>query len=191
MLVVELSPSLVERAAAGMGFDRNRLSLASKVHLRDPQLEHLAWALLAELETDEPSTRLYADSLGLALAAHVLRCYASASARRGTPHERRLEVAMKYIHDQPARELTVAQLASVANLSPSHFKVLFKQSTGFSVHQFVIRSRVQYAFDLLADGGLALADVALQAGFADESHMARHMRRIAGVSPGSVARNAR
>jgi AraC family transcriptional regulator len=71
-------------------------------------------------------------------------------------------------------------------VSPSHFKALFKQAVGLPVHQYVIRSRVDFAIDLLRDGKLPLSDVALQAGFANQSHMARCMRRVAGVTPGAV-----
>ena len=78
----------------------------------------------------------------------------------------------------------LARLAGVAGVSPSHFKTLFKQSAGMPVHQYVIRRRVEYAAELLQCGDPPLADVALQAGFSSQSHMARCMRRILGVTPG-------
>jgi len=74
----------------------------------------------------------------------------------------------------------------VAGVSPSHFKTLFKRSVGMPVHQYVIRTRVDYATELLQRGEGPLADIALQAGFANQSHLARCMRRIAGVTPGQL-----
>jgi AraC family transcriptional regulator len=68
-------------------------------------------------------------------------------------------------------------------MSPSHFKVLFKQSIGLPVHQYVVRSRVEYASTLIGRGKLPLSDVALQAGFANQSHMARWMKRVTGRTP--------
>ena len=67
------------------------------------------------------------------------------------------------------------ELAAIAGVSPSHFKTLFKQSVGMPVHQYVIRRRVEYA-------------VELQAGFANQSHLARCMRATLGVTPGTLRR---
>ena len=57
------------------------------------------------------------------------------------------------------------------------------------MHQYVLRRRVQYATQLLREGNRSLADVALQAGFSNQSHMARWTRRVMGASP-NVLRNA-
>ena len=160
---------------------------APQLALRDPHLEHILWALKAELE-GEPGERLDADSLGLALAARVLRRYACAVPRRiagGLP-KRRLELVKNYIREHIAQDLTLAELAAVAHVSPSHFKLLFKRSVGVPVHQYVIHCRVQYATELVVRGMLPLSDVALAAGFANQSHMARCMRRIIGLTPGAL-----
>jgi AraC family transcriptional regulator len=63
---------------------------------------------------------------------------------------------------------------------------LFKQSVGVPVHQYVLRSRVAYAVDLLVKSKLPLSDVALQAGFANQSHMARCVRRATGLTPSTL-----
>ena len=189
MLVVHLSPSLIRTAADEMGVNPDRVSIAPHLHFKDPQIEHVGWALKAELETNEPSGRLYADGLGLALAAHLLRRYAPVVApiTNGLP-KRRLQRVMDYIREHLAYDLTLAELAAIAQISPSHFKSLFKQSVGVPVHQYVIRTRVEYAIDLLSSGNLPLSDVALQAGFANQSHMARCMRRVTGMTP-RIVRN--
>jgi AraC family transcriptional regulator len=186
-LCIRLSPSLVQTAAEGMDVNPDRVSLLPQLQFRDPQIEHIGWAIKAELEAGDPSGRLYADSLGLALAAHLLRLHAPVESRiaNGLP-KRRLQRVMDYIHDHLSHDLRLAELAEVASLSPSHFKSLFKQSVGAPVHQYVIRSRVEYAIDLLLNGKLPLSDVALQAGFANQSHMARCMRRVTGLTPSSV-----
>jgi len=191
MLGVHLSPWLVRTAAEEMGLNPDRVSILPQLQLTDPQIEHIGWALKAELEADEPFGRLYADGLGLALAAHLLRRYAPEVSQRvagGLP-KRRLQRVMDYIQDHLAEDLTLAQIARVANVSPSHFKLLFKQSVGVPVHQYVIRRRVEYATELLLGDRLSLSDVALEAGFANPSHMARCMRRITGMTP-TVLRNA-
>lgn len=87
--------------------------------------------------------------------------------------------------------LLLGELCEVVGLRSSHFKALFKRSLGVSVHQYVIRRRVNRAAELLAHRGARLGDVAEAVGFTDPSHMARWMRRVAGVTPSEVARDAR
>jgi len=191
-LTLNLQPALLRSAAEAMGLDLDGVSLAPQLHMRDPRIEHIAWALKAELEASEPVGRLYADSLGLALATHLLRRYGSIVPRRiagGLP-KRRLARVIEYIAENLTCDLTLAELADVAYMSPSHFKLLFKQSVGLPVHQYVIRSRVEYAMQLLARGHLAPSEVALQAGFANQSHMARCVRRVTGLTPSAVRRAA-
>jgi AraC family transcriptional regulator len=187
-LIVNVSRSLVSAAAEGMGLNPERVSIAPQLTLRDPQIAHVLWALKAELETPGPLGRLYAESLGMALAAQLLRRCAPAVPRRieGGLSKPRLQRVTDYIHDHLAQDLALAELAEIANASPSHFKALFKQTVGLPVHQYVIRSRVEFAIGLLRDGKLPLSEVALQAGFANQSHMARCMRRVAGVTPSAV-----
>ncbi len=186
-LVVNISPSLVRSAAVGMGVDPDRVCISPQLHLKDPHIEHVARALKAELETGEPIGRLYAESLGMALAAHLLRRYAPAVPKRMKGlSKRRLQSVTDYIHDHLGHDLTLAELAHIANVSPSHFKSLFKASVGLPVHQYVIRSRVEYASDLILRGKCPLSDAALQAGFANQSHMARCMRRVTGMTPSAL-----
>jgi AraC family transcriptional regulator len=159
--------------------------------LRDPQLEHILWALLAELEADEPLGRLYADSLGLALGAHLLRRYAPVVAppSQNGLTKRRLARVTEYIREHLSHDLSLTELAGIAALSPSHFKSLFKQSVGMPVHQYVIERRVERATELLIAGTLPPSEVALQAGFANQSHMARCMRRLTGLTPSALMRD--
>jgi AraC family transcriptional regulator len=182
-----VGPALVCSAATAMGLNPDRVSIQSQLHVNDPQIEHIGWALKAELESFEPFGRLYGESLGLALASHLLRRYAPVAGNRlkGGLSRRRLSRVTEYVRENIGGDLSLLDLADVAGVSPSHFKTLFKQSVGIPVHQYVVRTRVEHAAALLR-GDRPLADVALQAGFANQSHMARCMRRIMGISPGRL-----
>jgi len=191
VLILSLSPSVVRAAAKEMGLSLEVVSIQPLPQPRNPQADQAGSALEAELEAYEPHGRLYADNLDLALAAHLLRrCAPTASGRteRGLS-KRRLKRVVDYVHEHLAQDLSLIALARVADMSPSHFKVLFKQSVGVPVHQYVIRSRVQYAIELLIADRLPLKDIALQAGFADQSHMARCVRRLTGMAPSALKRN--
>ena len=192
-LLLRLSPALLHSAAEGLGLASGRLEIAPRLQLRDPRIEHVGWALKAELEAGVESDPLYADSLGLALAAHLLRRYAApvpAPALGQALSRRQLGRVLELIEARLDQRLTLAELAAAAGLSPSHFKPLFKASTGLAPHQYVIRRRVERARVLLLDGRLPMAQVALDAGFAHQSHMARAMRRILGTTPGALRRDS-
>ena len=72
-------------------------------------------------------------------------------------------------------------------MSPYYFSRLFKQSTGLSPYQYIIQSRVDRAKRLL-DQGLAIADIAYSVGFASQSHLNRHFKRLVGVTPKAFLR---
>jgi AraC family transcriptional regulator len=80
------------------------------------------------------------------------------------------------------------QIAAVAGMSASHVAKLFRSSMGTSVHQYVIQRRVERAKSLLMGDRLTITAIALATGFAHPSHMARHMRRVLGMSPRAVKR---
>lgn len=187
-LSMYLNSVLMHSAAQAMGLDPDRVAIVPQLHVRDPRIEHIGWAVKAELESPEPLGRLYGESLGLALAAHLLREYVPAAASRcdGRFSRRRLRRVVDHIHEHLAQDLSLAELAALVDMSPSHFKVVFKRSTGLPVHQYVIRSRVEYATDLIARGELPLSQIALHAGFANQSHMARCMKRLTGVTPAAI-----
>jgi AraC family transcriptional regulator len=188
-LSMEVSPALLHSTASAMGIrNADGIVVSARVHLNDPRIEHLGWAVKAELESDVPIGRLYGESLGLALSAHLLRYYARVAQARpvNALSQRRLSRTVEYIRANPGADLSLFELSDIAGLSPSHFKVSFRIATGMPVHQYVIRARIEYAAGLLQLDGASLADVALQAGFANQSHLARCMRRLMGVTPGQL-----
>ena len=76
-------------------------------------------------------------------------------------------------------------MAAAARLSAYHFARQFKAATGLPPHQFVITRRVERAKQLLQAGtDLSLAEVALRAGFSDQSQFCHHFKRLVGVTPG-------
>jgi len=64
----------------------------------------------------------------------------------------------------------------------------FRAETGLAPYEYVVSRRIEEARRLLA-AGLPPAEVSVRAGFADQSHLNRHFRRIVGVTPGRFARS--
>jgi AraC family transcriptional regulator len=203
-LVLTLPRALVQHAAGELGRDPHA-AFTARCMLRDPRIEHIAWALDAERSAGGPHGLLYAEALGLALAFHLLGAYASGEGpvgegagaplvpagcpRRGlSPSERRR--LMGYIEDHLDQNLSLSTLARVIDKSPSHLKALFRRSMGLPVHEYVIQRRVERAKTLLLQAELPAAEIALASGFAHQSHMARCMRRVLGLTPTALLRSA-
>ena len=192
VLSISLSPSFIHVVAQRMGLDPSGIVLHPRLKVRDPHLEHICWGIVAEIDDGQAITGVYAESLALALAAHIVRRYvASERHDEAMPLKRHtLNQVLHYIRDHLDRDLSIETLASVAGLSPSHFKVVFREAMGTSVHRYVIVQRVDAAVRLLESGKPA-PDVAMQAGFANQSHMARLMRQTLGFTPKSCVYNRR
>jgi len=90
---------------------------------------------------------------------------------------------LSYIEDNVGEDISLSEIAAVSGLSVSHFKRLFRESVGLPVHQYLIRRRLERAKELLAEGKLSISQIAIETGFAHQSHLARHMRRVFGISP--------
>jgi AraC family transcriptional regulator len=80
-------------------------------------------------------------------------------------------------------DLSLHELAQLVQLSPHYFSQLFKQSTGFPPHQYILRCRIDRGKQLLRQGGLSIAGVAKIVGFVDRSHFHRHFKRLEGITP--------
>jgi AraC family transcriptional regulator len=95
----------------------------------------------------------------------------------------RLKRALDYIQANLGSEIHLEDLARAVGLSPFHFAKLFKLSTGSTPHQYVLQRRLERATELLRSAELSLSEVALECGFADQSHFANVFRRFMGVTP--------
>jgi AraC-like DNA-binding protein len=94
-----------------------------------------------------------------------------------------LRRVQEYIDAHLDENIDLERLATNAGLSVHHFARTFKQSAGVPPHSYVLQQRLYKARDLLIRTNRPLADIALAAGFSDQSHLARHFRQSFGVSP--------
>ena len=190
-LIVRLSPGLLRWVADECGL-HGPVEIRSQFRLRDPQIEHIGWALLAEVQRGYPNGRLYLDSLATALAVQLVRNYSSAAGRSPLPRasmpQHKLRQVLCYIEENLCSNLSLHDIACAAGMSSSHLKVTFRQATGMPVHQYLIHRRVERAAWLLREGRLPISRIALDVGFAHQSHLALHMKRLLGVLPTHVSR---
>lgn len=195
ILRLSLSPAVFDQAAQDLGRKTGRIELLPRFQVRDTRIQAIGWAIKGDLEADIPSDPLYIELLTQALAVRLVEIASdgpSGRVERGEPRfsARQLRLLTEFIETNLDQKLHLADLALVAGVSVTRLTTLFRNTTGFSVHQYVIRRRVDYARALMTTGALPASEVALAAGFAHQSHMASTMRRLLGITPGEIARQS-
>lgn len=189
MISVRLAPRLVTSTAEALALPSERAELAPRLGGRDPLIEHVVRALAAELAAPAPAGRIYADSLATALTTRLLQNFAGTGVSgRQTLSKPQVRRIVEFVEANLDGELTLEQLADVAGMSIPHLTTLFRRTMGQSAHAYVMERRVQRARALLLAGRLSIAQVALETGFAHQSHLARWMRRLLGVTPSEILR---
>src|SRR3954453_23069649 len=98
--------------------------------------------------------------------------------------------ALALIHGDPARAWTVATLADELAMSRSAFAARFTELVGEPVMRYVTRWRMRVAVNALRDEGATVAELADRLGYRSEAAFARAFKRVVGVAPGSVKREA-
>ena len=192
-LVLRVGRRLLRDVAEESGFG-DRIEIRSRFRVRDSQIEHIGWALMAEVERRYSSGRLYMDCMATALAVQLLRNHSSVagtnSLAESSMPRHKLRQVQSYIEENLRSDLSLRAIADVAGMSTSHLKSTFRKTTGMPVHQYVIRRRVERAALLLREGKLPISQIAVELGFAHQSHLAMHMKRLLGVSPSHVLSSA-
>ena len=96
---------------------------------------------------------------------------------------RQIARAAEFIAENCTRSLKLEDVCNAAGLSASHLIRAFKQRYGMTPHAYLINRRIQYSRAQLRRGRL-IADVALDAGFADQAHLQRTFKRLVAATPG-------
>jgi AraC-like DNA-binding protein len=124
-----------------------------------------------------------ADALG-----HVFGAHASGGRGRASDGHASVVAAVgRYVDKRLDSPITLADLAAHLELSPVVLLRRFRAEAGMAPYEYVVSRRVDVARGLLARG-VPIADVAVRAGFADQSHLTRHFKRVVGITPGNYLR---
>lgn len=102
--------------------------------------------------------------------------------------ERRLRKVVEYIGENLSSNLSLTELAAVVGTNRFHFCREFKRLTGETPHRFVVRCRVAYAACLLLETNEPIVQIALAAGFPDQSHLTRWFKRLTRQTPAEFRR---
>lgn len=172
-------------------------SLRYLADIEDEMIRQIGLVILSEMASETAAGRMLVETSALALSARLAQSYAdsvSVGPQRFRSHQLdqiRLRRVLDYIAQHPDEEMTLAQLASVACLSPFHFARMFKAATSVSPHRYVSQLRLERAMVLLAAGKQSLIDIALSCQFSSQASFNRAFRRATGVTPGEYQRARR
>lgn len=151
---------------------------------------NLFWRRLALHQVDA----LGAEEFGMRLFDLVLQSSDAACARRrGTPRgaarQRQIERVKEAVAISPDRKWSLHLLAELACTSPYHLARVFRESTGTSIHQYLLRLRLALALRRLLASEADLATIASDLGFSSHSHFSARFRALFGTTPTEIRRN--
>ncbi len=154
---------------------------------RDETLAHLSFACADMLSVRTAGSAQRVAAFAHLFAIHIAEKYTNVSSPRpdyvgGLPIAR-LRKIEDYVRAHLAESISIEVLAELAELSPFHFSRVFKQTTGITPLQFVIRERMLQAQQLIRETSRSLIEIALEVGYTSPSHFAQVFRRTVGMAP--------
>lgn len=175
--------------------DAQPVRLRRSYGIVEPQIAHIAGALVAESDAGNPGGLAFVEALATGLS-HELALHAGVR----KPITPRLRGGLSTVARRRAIELMDANLdsnlsvdflAGEVELSPAHFARAFRETFGMPPHRYLLHLRLERARRMLDAENAVLSDVAQRAGFADQAHFTRFFKREYGVTPGVVVRSRR
>ena len=130
------------------------------------------------------------EPLLLSLGASMLWRYVAEARAAVAPASAPVESALRLVHDNLARPLSLRELARAAGVAPAHLSRLFRAHLGTTPMAYVWARRVDAGVELLTGTGLPVAAVAERCGFQTSFHFARRVRRATGATPTEIRRRA-
>jgi AraC family transcriptional regulator len=191
-LAMEFEPHYVLRVAELQHL--HGLEIIEAWDYNHPLTWRLAEAIYEECESDARQGLLYTETAITLLALHVARTLSNVAARvrvlrRGGLAPAVLNRACDYMVDRLAENVSLSEVAGIADLSLAHFSFAFKTSMGVAPHAWLRRQRVGRAKALLLDPSLTLSAVALLVGFSNQSAFGAAFKRETGWTPAAWRRN--
>ena len=190
--ILQIQPRFFDRSIGELA-KSGKVELIRRSGLNDTQIARLMESLRADIAAGSPSGSLFAESVAVALSAHIAQQYSTLT----TPPERyrgglsrfRLNRVLEYINANLGDNLELNMLAEVAGVNMYHFARAFKQSTGETPHQHVLRRRIERAKEFLRDPRFSVIEASARTGFVDQSHFSKVFRRIVGIAPSEFRNN--
>lgn len=129
------------------------------------------------------------------LAVHLLQHYTSTSIHVqksvGALTQRQVQRVQDFVQQHIACDLSLSALAEQVNLSAYYFARMFRQATGESPHQCVLRQRLEHAQVLLRTTDTPIVDIALACGFTNQAYLTTVFKQRFGLTPRAYRNRSR
>jgi len=176
LTVVRIASDLLKRIARESGM--RAVEVVGQYGTFDPVIWHLGRAVRAELRRHRQLDGTYLQSVAVVLTRQLLSTYVTAVLpfESGGLPRFKLRRAIEYMHEHMAGDISFRDVAAHVRMSAYHFARMFRQSTGVSPHNYIVRCRMERAKALLAEARLPISDVAFEVGY-KESEPLHHLLR--------------
>lgn len=168
------------------------IDLKDPMHARCDAVSRHGALIVDAMRNGDATRRLEIESIGLSLAATLLRLHSNVAPKlsaRGGLSPFQLKRITEYLDAHLSNNVSLAELAGIAQLSPYHFCRAFKQSTGLSPQAWTTRRRIERAQDMMrAHPAMGLLEIALCVGYESQSAFGVAFKRVTGASPGGWRR---
>lgn len=154
--------------------------IRATAELRNGRVRCLAARLYSESRSRDSFSPLAAEALALEIISEATR-NASTDEKCSTPAW--LLQAIELLHETLPDNLTVERIANVVGIHPVHLTRVFRRRYGCSIGEYARNWRVELASRQLATSTTPIAEVAVAAGFADQSHLCRTFKTVSGLTP--------
>ncbi|PIG93028.1 AraC family transcriptional regulator [Gloeocapsopsis sp. IPPAS B-1203] len=184
-LLLQLEPVYMQQMVLGLS-DRYQLELIPHYKRQDSLIHQIGLALKTELQSQGLGGKLYLESMMATLTIQLLRHHAHWTSFTQTPgglSKYQLRQVIDYIHSNLEHELSLDELASIAQTSKYYLIRLFKRSMGVTLHRYVTTCRIEKAKQLLAQRNLSIVEICHLVGFQSQSHFTHLFHRYVGITP--------
>jgi AraC family transcriptional regulator len=157
--------------------------------LYDERVTHCAALLAEECNSSLPENRMYGESLTMALMAALFGSQKASNQAVNSGLARwQLRRVLEFLDAHLTEDIGLDELAQSVGLSQSQFARAFKASTGLPPYKWWLNNRIKRAQEMLLNSSDSLSEIAMQNGFADQSHFTKTFRRLTGTTPANWKR---
>lgn len=173
--------------------DTSCCCLDEHLNLSDPFLADIFFRIIDTITYSHLSERIYLETLVQVICLHLISNYSSTKkkvfAPKGKLSAAQLSRVTEFTHRNIHLNISLAEMASYANLSAYHFARLFRHTTSISPYQFVLQMKIEHSKNIILQHNGSISDVAYLLNFTDQAHFSNAFKKITGVSPRQFLRD--
>ncbi len=172
--LIQFSPSV---------FRKNNIVIKRLV--RDPYLSEIINKMIDEYYKNNEFSDFVIQGYAHLLIMHLYRnhSYKTIDYNHYAQNQVTLKESIKYIQDNYTKNISLQEVADMANVSKYHFCSIFKEFTGHTFKEYHNRIRINKAIELLGTTDMSITEIAFLCGFNDSNYFSRKFHQITGKTP--------